>query len=69
MRGAVEDLHETFEKLKPTAALQFPFPLDAFQKEAIVLMEQVCLKFKLSCFVLDVFGVNDIWIEPRNIAC
>lgn len=40
VRGAVDNLSATFDQLAPHMALQFPFQLDIFQKEAICLAEQ-----------------------------
>ena len=37
--GTVPQLEEAWAALKPNLALQYPFQLDVFQKEAIVHME------------------------------
>ena len=37
--GTVPQLEEAWSALKPNLALQYPFELDVFQKEAIVHME------------------------------
>ena len=41
VRGAVQDVKGEFELLRPAMAQSFPFELDPFQKEAVILLEQV----------------------------
>ena len=40
MENSVQDLHTSFEALRPRLAMTWPFELDTFQKEGVVLMEQ-----------------------------
>lgn len=44
MAGGMPGLEQRFRALKPRMAHRFPFELDAFQKEAIVHLEQVLLR-------------------------
>ena len=43
MQGSGQDVKAEWDKLKPVLAHTFPFEPDFFQKEAIVLLEQVCV--------------------------
>lgn len=40
MEGSVQDLQGSFEALRPRLAMTWPFELDTFQKEGVVLMEE-----------------------------
>ena len=40
MENSVADLHSSFEALRPRLAMTWPFELDTFQKEGVVLMEE-----------------------------
>ena len=40
MENSVQDLQASFEALRPRLAMTWPFELDAFQKEGVVLMEE-----------------------------
>ena len=42
VRGAISNVNAEFERLRPDLAHSFPFELDAFQKEAVIHLEQVC---------------------------
>ena len=41
VRHPVANVSAEFEKIRPSMALTFPFELDDFQKEAVVLLEEV----------------------------
>ena len=36
----IPDVEAAFEEIKPNMAMSFPFELDSFQKEGVVLMER-----------------------------
>jgi superfamily II RNA helicase len=40
MQNSVLNLEEAYNALRPTMARQFPFELDPFQKEGVLLMEE-----------------------------
>ena len=52
VRGGIPDVKGEFEQLRPAMAHSFPFELDAFQKEAILLLEQVRLQLCLPYHLL-----------------
>lgn len=41
VRGGIPHLEAAFERLRPDLAMTHPFELDAFQKEAVLHLEQV----------------------------
>ena len=52
MAGGMPDLEQRFRALKPRMAHRFPFELDAFQKEAIIHLEQVPPRSSLTLTVM-----------------
>jgi antiviral helicase SKI2 len=40
MEHSVQDLQNSFDALRPRLAMTWPFELDTFQKEGVVLMEE-----------------------------
>lgn len=41
VRGGIPDVRAAFDRLRPSLAMNFPFELDTFQKEAVIHLEQV----------------------------
>ena len=41
VRGGIPNAQAAFERLRPSLAMTHPFELDAFQKEAVIHLEQV----------------------------
>ena len=63
VHGGMKDIDAAFDALRPDLAKSYPFELDAFQKEAVLHLEQVDYENQ-SCERLYLFILSNY---PRNM--